>query len=497
MPKDRGYYTDDDDSDQDDLHDIHRYAFSRYLQQGYSMIESMKLATEFVQRKTGFDANPKYVASLLEQARRMDRENYIRARSTPSGRPRKTASSRDREDYDDRRRTRKSSRSPQPTSGTEYDRMFQNGADKFASRTSGKVLSNDEINACARGMLEDLLAEGKSLEYARQKVDQFMVRENGKRVAALRKQGYRLPDENEDEEHDAAARPDPRRGTDRKHREAEYDDDDDDDAYGPQRTRSGYDNRRAESQETYDTSYPYTDEDLKLIRKKIYQDWCDKGCSPGEAKLEAEAWYNRAKKNRRGGGGSSRSSGFDSFSTMQDAPDDENYARQKPRGSRNSRSSKTGGSSRDYRTEERRPPGWDGPQFDKYFTEEPQDDYRSRSKTGGGFCGYRTEERRPGGSYSSGSYGGYDEPGGVKPAVDLYKLLGVSKKATVAEITKAWKKLCLQHHPDRVSGTATKNKATNKIAQINEAKDVLADAELREYYDRTGLIASMCESPDA
>ena len=85
----------------------------------------------------------------------------------------------------------------------------------------------------------------------------------------------------------------------------------------------------------------------------------------------------------------------------------------------------------------------------------------------------------------------------MKPAVDLYKLLGVSKHATVVEITKAWKKLCLQCHPDRVNGTVAKQEATDKMAQINEAKDVLADAELREYYDLTGLIAGICESPDA
>ncbi|KAF3037753.1 hypothetical protein E8E11_003871 [Didymella keratinophila] len=494
MAKGRGYYTDDDEYSDDELYEMRLYALQHYLQQGYSMIESVKLSTEYVERKTGFGLDPEDVASLLEKARRIDRMDDIRARSTPSGRSRKTASSR-AYDYDEPRHTQKPSRSAQPTSGSEYDRMFQNGADKFASRTSGKVLSTGEIEAYAKAMIEDLLAEGKSLQYAEQKVDQFVIRESGKRVAALRKQDHRFPDEVEDEELEAAAPRNARRETGQKYREPEYDDEDD--HYGAQRTRSGYNNRRAESEETYDTSHPYTVEDLKIIRKKIYTDWVDKGCSPEEAKLEAEKWYFRAKKNRRGGK-PSRSSGFDSFSDMQDALDNEDdYPRQKPQASRGSRSSKTASGSRGYRTEERRPPGWDGPKYDKYFTEEPQDDYRSRGKTGGGSPGYRTEEYRPGGSYSSGSYGGYNEPGGVKPAVDLYKLLGASKKATVSEITKAWKKLCLKYHPDRVNDTAAKQKATDKMAQINEAKDVLADAELREYYDRTGLIASMGESPDA
>lgn len=495
IAKGREYYTDDDEYDEDELYDIFEHACYRYMKKGCSMLEAVKRATEYLERKTDFSPSPEYIAALLEQARRMDRKHDTMTRSAPSARPRQNASSGDYEDYD---RAQKSARSAQSTSGTEYDRMFQHGADRYASRTSGKLLSSEGITACAKQMMQDLIVEGKNPRYVQQKVDQFVIRENGKRVAALRQQGYRFPDDDDDEVDDATARSNARRGTGRKTRETDYVDDvTDDDDYDTRRTRSGYANH-AESKETYDTSYPYTDEDLRLIRKKIYQDWCGKGCTPHEAKLGAEAWYNKAKKNRRGGGKSSRSSGFDTFSSMREALDDkDDYLRQKSRASRESRSRKSGGGSPGYRTEERCPPGRDGPQYGKYFTEEPQGDNHPRGKTGRGSRGYRTEERRPGDSYSSGSYGGYDELGGVKPASDLYKLLGVSKKATVAEITKAWKKLCLQHHPDRVSGTAAKKTATNKMAQINEAKDVLADAELRAYYDRTDLIANMGESPDS
>ncbi|KAF3048244.1 hypothetical protein E8E12_011461 [Didymella heteroderae] len=407
-----------------------------------------------------------------------------------SGHPHKTASSHGYENYDDRRRTQKTSRSAQPTSTTEYGRMFQNGTDKFASRTSGKILSHEEAVACVDALMDDLIAEGKNPQYARQKAEQFVIRKNGKRVAEMRKQGYRFKGDDEDEEDDTAARRNGRRGTGRKYRAAEYDGGDEDDDCG-QRTRSGYASRWAESKETYDTSYPYADEELKLIRREIYEDWCDKGCDPAKAKWEAEKWYNDKIKNRRGGGKSARGSSFDSFSNMRDALDDEDInPRRQSRSSRNTRSGKMSRGSRGYRTEERCPTGWDGSRFDKYFTEEPDQDYRPRSKTGGS-RGHRTEERCPGDRYTSGSYDSFEEPSGVRPAVDLYKLLGVSRKADVAEITKAWKKLCLKHHPDRVSGTAAKKTATGNMAQINEAKDILEDTDMRAYYERTGLIASL------
>lgn len=89
-------------------------------------------------------------------------------------------------------------------------------------------------------------------------------------------------------------------------------------------------------------------------------------------------------------------------------------------------------------------------------------------------------------------------PSGVKPDKDLYQLLGVSKQATVAEIKAARRKLCIKYHPDRVQGGQTaKDEATEKMAQINQACDVLMDGEMRAFYDRTGLIASVGESPDA
>jgi hypothetical protein len=70
---------------------------------------------------------------------------------------------------------------------------------------------------------------------------------------------------------------------------------------------------------------------------------------------------------------------------------------------------------------------------------------------------------------------------------DFYKVLGVSRVATAAEIKTAYHKLSLKHHPDRVGG-AGKAKATVKMAEINQAHDVLGDEEGRRYYDITGRI---------
>ena len=63
---------------------------------------------------------------------------------------------------------------------------------------------------------------------------------------------------------------------------------------------------------------------------------------------------------------------------------------------------------------------------------------------------------------------------------DYYKILGVEKNATTEEVKKAFKKLAMQHHPDRPGGSEAKFK------EINEAYQVLGDAEKRKKYDQFG-----------
>ncbi len=69
-------------------------------------------------------------------------------------------------------------------------------------------------------------------------------------------------------------------------------------------------------------------------------------------------------------------------------------------------------------------------------------------------------------------------------ATDLYKVLGVDKKAPPEEVKKAYRKLARQYHPDRNPGDA---KAEARFKEISGAYDVLGDAEKRKTYDRGGM----------
>lgn len=67
--------------------------------------------------------------------------------------------------------------------------------------------------------------------------------------------------------------------------------------------------------------------------------------------------------------------------------------------------------------------------------------------------------------------------------VDYYKTLGVNKNATVDEVKKAYRKLARKYHPDLNPNDKEANK---KFQQINEANEVLSDAEKRKKYDAYG-----------
>lgn len=66
---------------------------------------------------------------------------------------------------------------------------------------------------------------------------------------------------------------------------------------------------------------------------------------------------------------------------------------------------------------------------------------------------------------------------------DYYKILGVERTATEAEIKSAYRKLALQYHPDRNQGN---KQAEEKFKEINEAYEVLSDKEKRARYDQLG-----------
>jgi molecular chaperone DnaJ len=71
-------------------------------------------------------------------------------------------------------------------------------------------------------------------------------------------------------------------------------------------------------------------------------------------------------------------------------------------------------------------------------------------------------------------------------ADELYKTLGVSKKATDEEIKKAYRKLARKYHPDRNPGD---KEAEERFKEISAAHDVLSDPEKRKEYDEAGSFA--------
>lgn len=63
---------------------------------------------------------------------------------------------------------------------------------------------------------------------------------------------------------------------------------------------------------------------------------------------------------------------------------------------------------------------------------------------------------------------------------DYYEVLGVAKGASADEIKKAFRRAAVQHHPDKEGGSE------EKFKEINEAYDVLKDAQKRQRYDQFG-----------
>src|SRR5271169_256156 len=69
---------------------------------------------------------------------------------------------------------------------------------------------------------------------------------------------------------------------------------------------------------------------------------------------------------------------------------------------------------------------------------------------------------------------------------DYYEVLGVSRTCSDAELKVAFRKLAMQHHPDRNPGDAD---CEHKFKELNEAYDVLKDGDKRAAYDRFGHAA--------
>lgn len=66
---------------------------------------------------------------------------------------------------------------------------------------------------------------------------------------------------------------------------------------------------------------------------------------------------------------------------------------------------------------------------------------------------------------------------------DYYKVLGIKRDASADEIKKAYRKLARTYHPDVNQGDST---AEAKFKELNEAHEVLSDADKRQKYDQFG-----------
>jgi molecular chaperone DnaJ len=66
---------------------------------------------------------------------------------------------------------------------------------------------------------------------------------------------------------------------------------------------------------------------------------------------------------------------------------------------------------------------------------------------------------------------------------DYYEVLGVQRGCDEATLKSAFRKLAMQHHPDRNNGC---EEAAGRFKEINEAYSVLSDPKKRQVYDRFG-----------
>ncbi|MEZ5258417.1 MAG: DnaJ C-terminal domain-containing protein [Ilumatobacteraceae bacterium] len=75
---------------------------------------------------------------------------------------------------------------------------------------------------------------------------------------------------------------------------------------------------------------------------------------------------------------------------------------------------------------------------------------------------------------------------------DYYKVLGVSDTATAKEITKAYRKLARENHPDANPGN---DAAEERFKEISAAYDVVGDADRRKEYDEVRRLGPMGGGP--
>lgn len=78
---------------------------------------------------------------------------------------------------------------------------------------------------------------------------------------------------------------------------------------------------------------------------------------------------------------------------------------------------------------------------------------------------------------------------------DYYKILGLSKSASVEDIKKAYRKCAMLHHPDRHANTddTVREKEECIFKEVGEAYSVLSDSRKRARYDNGQDVESMMD----
>ena len=89
---------------------------------------------------------------------------------------------------------------------------------------------------------------------------------------------------------------------------------------------------------------------------------------------------------------------------------------------------------------------------------------------------------------------GFLNPNG-EGSKEFYEVMGLEQTATHAEIRRAWKKLSLQYHPDKLAqrGQTLTDEMRDKFRTIKRAHEVLSDPEKRKVYDALGIHGVMAQ----
>lgn len=80
------------------------------------------------------------------------------------------------------------------------------------------------------------------------------------------------------------------------------------------------------------------------------------------------------------------------------------------------------------------------------------------------------------------------------PDIDPYEALGVERTSTPLEIKKAYKRLCLKHHPDKVNQTNSVVEDQDLFAKVQFSYSILGDVNRRARYDQTGWLGTENDS---